>query len=241
MPALNQYAPDAVESPLMFQGWKLVTFLHWRYPIAQIRPLVPPDLELDLFDGSAWVGLVPFVVTQLRSPFIPALPWISQFPETNVRTYVRDRHGKPSIWFFTLDAARLPAVLAARTFFRLPYRWARMRVGRRKDIMQYESVRRAPFGSARNRATIRIGDAMTAEDLDIFLTARFRLYTLWGGRVAFVDAEHPPWPLHRAEVIRLEQNLIEESGVPAAAGSPLVHYSPGVDARIAPPKYLPLF
>src|SRR6185437_4647926 len=160
MPALNQYAPDAVESPLMFQGWKLVTFLHWRYPIAQIRPLVPPDLELDLFDGSAWVGLVPFVVTQLRLPFIPALPWISQFPETNVRTYVRDRHGKASIWFFTLDAARLPAVLAARTFFRLPYRWARMRVDLRKDVIHYESVRRAPFGSAQNLASIGIRDAI---------------------------------------------------------------------------------
>jgi uncharacterized protein YqjF (DUF2071 family) len=114
-----------------------------------------------------------------------------------------------------------------------------MRVARRKDVIQYESVRRAPFGSARHRATIGIGDAMTAEDLDIFLTARFRLYTLWGGRLAFVDAEHPPWPLRRAEVIRLEQNLIEESGVPAAAGSPLVHYSPGVEARIAPPRYRP--
>jgi hypothetical protein len=239
MPALRQYPPDKVEAPLLFQGWKLVTFLHWRYPPAQIRPLVPPELDLDLFDGSAWIGLVPFVVTQLRPPLAPALPWISQFPETNVRTYVRDRHGKPSIWFFTLDAARLPAVLAARTFFRLPYRWARMRVVRRKDVIQYESARRALFGSAHNRASIKIGEAMTIEDLDVFLTARFRLYTLWGGRLAFVDAEHQPWPLHRAEILRLEQNIVEASGIPAVAGSPLAHYSPGVDARIAPPKYLP--
>lgn len=239
MPALSQYPPDKVEAPLMFQGWKLVTFLHWRYPPARIRPLLPPELDLDLFDGSAWIGLVPFIVTQLHPPLIPALPWISRFPETNVRTYVRDRQGKPSIWFFTLDAARLPAVVAARTFFRLPYRWARMRVVRRNNVIEYESVRRAPFGSARNRAGIKIGDAMPAGDLDVFLTARFRLYTLWGGRLAFVDAEHQPWPLHEAEILGLEQNVIEESGVPKETGSPLVHYSPGVDTRIAPPKYLP--
>jgi uncharacterized protein YqjF (DUF2071 family) len=238
MPGLNQYPPDQIETPLMFQGWKFVTFLHWRYPPAQIRPLVPPGLDLDTFDGSAWIGLVPFVVTRLHPALVPALPWISRFPETNVRTYVRDRHGKASIWFFTLDAARLPAVLAARTFFRLPYRWARMRVDLRKDVIYYESVRRAPFGSAHNLASIGIRDAIAAEDLDIFLTARFRLYTLWGGRLAFVDAEHPPWPLHRAEAVHLEQNIVEQSGVPAVTGSPLVHYSPGVDARIAPPRYL---
>lgn len=97
MPPLNQYPPDQVETPLMFQGWKFVTFLHWCYPPAQIRPLVPPGLDLDTFDGSAWIGLVPFVVTRLRPPLVPALPWISRFPEqTCVHTFETGTAKRPS-------------------------------------------------------------------------------------------------------------------------------------------------
>src|SRR4051812_8969252 len=112
----------------MYQGWERLTFLHWRYSPAAIAPLIPPSLELDTFDGEAWVGLTPFKVTGLRPPGLPALPWLSEFPEMNVRTYVRGPDGERGIWFFSLEASRLAAVAGARLTYRLPYRWARMRV-----------------------------------------------------------------------------------------------------------------
>jgi uncharacterized protein YqjF (DUF2071 family) len=114
----------------MFQSWRWLTFLHWRYEPGEIRRLLPKGLELDTFDGSAWVALTPFLLSGLRPPFVPALPWISHFPEMNVRTYVRGPAGEPGIWFFTLEADRLAAVVGARLGYGLPYRWADMHVKR---------------------------------------------------------------------------------------------------------------
>src|ERR1700680_4523345 len=112
----------------MRQTWRDLTFLHWRYDPAVVRPLAPADLQLDLCEGAAWVGLVPFLITGLSWPGVPAVPRISEFPETNVRTYVTDRTGSRGVWFFSLDAARLPAVIGARITYALPYFWARMKV-----------------------------------------------------------------------------------------------------------------
>ena len=112
----------------MLQRWRWLTFMHWRYDAAIIQALLPELLTVDTFDGSAWVGLTPFVLAGLRLPFSPPVPWISRFPETNVRTYVRGPDGEPAVWFFTLEADRLLGVLAARALYGLPYRWSRMRV-----------------------------------------------------------------------------------------------------------------
>lgn len=97
----------------MFQRWELLTFLHWRFEPKPIRRLLPRGLTLDTFEGAAWIGLTPFRVAGLRPPFAPAIPWISRFPETNVRTYVRGPEGERGVWFFTLEAGRLVAVLGA--------------------------------------------------------------------------------------------------------------------------------
>ena len=98
----------------MLQSWETLTFLHWFYDPQIVRDLLPPDLQLDLFDGKAWIGLTPFKVVNLRPPLLPSLPWISHFPETNVRTYVRGPVGERRIWFFSLEASRLLAVIGAR-------------------------------------------------------------------------------------------------------------------------------
>src|SRR5581483_3542727 len=111
---------------ILRQTWKHLTFLHWPYDPAVVRPLVPAELELDLAAGAAWIGLVPFLLTDLTLPHAPAAPWLSQFPETNVRTYVYDKHGRRGVWFFSLDAARLTAVIGARSGYALPYYWSRM-------------------------------------------------------------------------------------------------------------------
>src|SRR5207253_428282 len=104
-----------------YQTWKWLAFLHWRFDPQEVAKLLPAGLTLDTHDGAAWIGLTPFIVTGLRAPFVPALPWISHFPETNVRTYVRGPDGARGIWFFTLEAARLAAVMGARVTYGLPY------------------------------------------------------------------------------------------------------------------------
>jgi uncharacterized protein len=216
----------------MLQRWRWLTFLHWKYEADAIRRLIPRELTLDTYDGAAWVGLTPFLLSSLRPPIAPALPWISRFPETNVRTYVRGPDGEPGVWFFTLEADRLPAVAGARLLYRLPYRWADMRVRRNGDTLEYQSARKWPFGSARTSIAIDPGEPISASDFDNFLTARYRLYTMWGKRVAFAQIDHAPWPLHSARIVRLEQNLVERSGVPPPIGTPLVHYSPDLRVRI---------
>lgn len=216
----------------MFQRWRWLTFLHWRYDPAAIRSLLPPQITLDTYDGDAWVGLTPFLLTGLRPPIAPALPWLSQFPETNVRTYVRGPDGEGGVWFFTLEAGRIAAVAGARATYRLPYRWSDMRVLRSGRIVEYESRRRWPFGTGFTSIAVQHSEPIPAGHFENFLTARYRLYTLWGTRLAFAQIEHAPWPLHSARVLRLEQNLIENSGVPRPSGEPTAHYSPDLHVRI---------
>src|SRR5260221_14152588 len=104
----------------MIQRWRSVTFLHWRYPEEAVARLLPRRLRLDTHEGQAWVGLIPLLMDEARAPGVPALPWLSRFPETNLRTYVRGPDGGTGIWFFSLDAARAPAVASARPGFGLP-------------------------------------------------------------------------------------------------------------------------
>lgn len=230
-------APSAppVPRPLMHHRWTAVTFLHWPYPPQVVQRLLPPGLEVDRADGTAWVGLVPFRMEDVRLPRLPPLPWASRFPETNVRTYVRDRHGRVGIWFFSLDAARLGAVVTARVAYGLPYFWAAMSVRRDRDRVRYQSRRRPGTAAARSRALVEVGTAFDQGELgalDHFLTARFRLYTMIAGRGAAADAEHPSWPLVRARLLDLEDDLVAAAGLPPPDQPPLVHFSPGVEVRI---------
>src|ERR1043165_4854691 len=127
---VEQYGPLCPlegRAPIMMRRWDTLTFLHWPYDPDAVARLLPPALTLETFEDSAWVGLIPFNM-RVSLPHTPSVPWASRFCETNVRTYVRDRHGRSGIWFFSLDAARLGAVLAARSTFRLPYMWSQMEV-----------------------------------------------------------------------------------------------------------------
>ena len=223
----------------MLQQWQNLTFLHWRYEPAIIQRLLPQRLEVDTFDGSAWVGLAPFVLYDLRFPFTPAAPWISRFPETNVRTYVKGPDGGRGVWFFTLEADRLLAVLAARVFYRLPYRWAAMQVRQyNEQVTEYQSERKPPFGRAHTNIAIARGERRVSGAFDNFVTARFRLYTAFGPRIAFADIEHEPWSLHSGTVLRLEENLVERSGPPAPKGEPVVHFSANLAVRIGGLQWL---
>jgi uncharacterized protein YqjF (DUF2071 family) len=242
-----------VRRPVMLQHWRRLTFAHWRYPPPAVQALLPAGLEVETFDGAAWVGLVPFLMDGVRPPGVPPAPWASRFPETNVRTYARGPDGRTAIWFLSLDAARLGAVLAARAGYALPYFWSRMSVdgapaapsgpgtaGRRDPgklgLLSYRCRRRWPGPrGARCDADVELGapfDPAELGPLDHFLTARYRLWTMVTGRLAVADAEHRPWSLRRARLLRLDQDLLEAAGLPPPEGSPVVHAAEGVRVRI---------
>ena len=220
----------------MRQSWLDLTFLHWPYEPALVRPLVPRELELDLFDGAAWIGLVPFVIDGLTFARAPAIPWLSRFPETNVRTYVIDPDGRRAVWFFSLDAARWPAVVGARLGYGLPYYWSAMKVVRKPDEVCYSSRRR----HAESHIRVCPGELLEVQnELEVFLTARFRLCAKRRGRLVSADIEHSPWPLCRAQVAELRETLIEAAGLPAGQRMPLAHFVPRIDVLIAKPVSVP--
>jgi uncharacterized protein len=238
--AYGPTCPVAVRRAVMIQRWDQLTFVHWSYPAETVQALLPEGLEVESFDGRAWIGLVPFVM-EVRLARGPALPWLSRFCETNVRTYVKAPDGTVGVWFLSLDAARLPAVIVARTTYHLPYFWSSMRVEREGDVMAYRSRRWWPGPrGASSDTVVRIGERLAADELDQrdhYLTARWRLYShrrRAGLRSAL--AYHQPWPLHRAELLRCDDELVRAAGLPDPVGPPLVHWSPGVEVRIGTPS-----
>jgi uncharacterized protein len=222
----------------MRQRWDRLTFLHWPFQPAQVERLLPNGLEAELFDGVAWVGLVPFFM-HVATGSGRMVPWISRFAETNVRTYVRNRDGVSGIWFFSLDAARLGAVAVARSTYRLPYFWSAMDVEQGGTEIFYRCRRRFPQPGPSSVARIEVGRRLGRSELDErdhFLTARWILFSGTGPTRRLARACHEPWPLYRAEATLVDDSLMEAAGLPPRAGSPLVHFSPGVDVAIGPPE-----
>lgn len=226
----------------MVHRWERLTFLHWSFEPADVQRLLPPGLTVDTYDGRAWVGLVPFQMW-VAPPRLPALPWLGRFCETNVRTYVRDEYGRVGVWFFSLEAARLAAVAAARVSYRLPYFWASMRLRQSAAQVTYTTRRRWPGprgGAAGGTVVVQPGEPIAAADvteLEHFLTARWRLFShASSGQLRYADAEHPPWELHRATLLRCDDTLVTAAGLPQPIGEPLVHYSLGVEVRIGLPS-----
>lgn len=222
----------------MLQRWDSLTYVHWPVDPDQIARLIPDELTVDTFDGAAWVGLVPFEMQRIRLPRTPALPWVGTFPEINVRTYVVLPDGRRAVWFFTLDAPRSPAVAVARAAFGLPYRWASASVERTGDVWRYRSRRRPPHDRAAMRLAVRVGDAIATDHispLEHFLTARWGLATRHLGRLWHGPVDHGPWPLCRAMIVELDDELVAAAGIhvdPGVRHAPLVHATPGVEVRI---------
>jgi len=233
--------PFVVDRVAMLQRWDRLTFLHWSYDVDVVQQLLPPGLVVEPFNGSAWVGLVPFFM-EVKIPRLGRIPWLFEFPETNVRTYVRGPSGDAGVWFFSLDAARLAAVITARSTYRVPYFWSQMRVSRQRQVMRYSARRRWPgTGHVGSLVEVEIGDPHRPDELgefDHFLTARWTLYGTWGRRLLMARAQHPPWPLYRARVLELEDGLVEATGLPGPEGPPIVHWSPGVDVRVGYPWFV---
>jgi uncharacterized protein YqjF (DUF2071 family) len=227
---INPNPPARVQFPVMLQSWNLISFLHWPVPAESLQRRLPRGLEIQTFDGSAWIGLTPFLLEGLRLPFLPAIPWLSRFPETNLRTYVHGSHG-PGVWFFALEADRLAAVLGARLSFGLPYHWSDMRVDRTGDQIEYFSSR---GGRARAHIKVRVSEEIAKPDeLAVFLTARFLLYAGRRGKLLSAAVEHAPWPLRKLQVLHLEQTLTESEHLETGAALPMALFSWGVQTRVA--------
>jgi uncharacterized protein len=235
-PGRRRFIPDRpapVRLPVMFQNWYRISFLHWPCDPALLQARLPVGLEIDTFDQTGWVGLTPFHLMGLRPPFLPAMSYVSDFPEMNLRTYVRGPSG-PGIWFFSLDAAAVAAALGARLTYGLPYYWSSMTVrATGRSRIHYTSAR---AGAAAD-ITVDVGEAIARpDDLVLFLTERYRLYTRFLGRLVMAPVEHGPWPLHRAAIVGFQETVRQAANLPAGGDAPaLVHYSPGVHVRIGAP------
>ena len=220
--------------PVMLQGWHEISFFHWACDPQLIQSRLPRGLEVDTFDGKAWVTVTPFLLTGLRPPFFPRA-FGQTFPETNFRTYVRGPKGS-GIWFFSLDAARLHAVLGARATYGLPYYWSNMQVQADRNEVFYVTER---TGLAGARIRIRKKERIeTPSLLDEFLTARYRLYSVIFSRLITAEVEHPPWQLHHLEILEFEESLRRAAALDFPTAEFFAHYSPGVDTRIGPPRFL---
>lgn len=228
---------------LLDQRWRDLTFVHWRVPAELVAPLLPVGARPDVYDGSSWVGLIPFRLTEARFGHGPALPYVGTFCETNVRLYSVDAAGRRGVVFASLESARLAFVLGARLALGLNYTWARMRMERRTDstgeVITYRTSRRwpAPRGAS-SRAVVRVGAAAVADDpLADFLTARWGLHTRRLGQTLYLPNTHESWPLVRAEVLELEDDLLAVAGLPGVASRPpdSVLFSRGVRTQFGGP------
>jgi uncharacterized protein len=229
--------PLPAGSWLQGQTWCDLLFAHWRVPEEWLRRVVPPALPLHLYDGGAWLGITPFVLKGLHLRGTPPLPWVSEFPELNVRTYV-ELGGKPGIYFLSLDAARRAAVIAARRTYRLPYFHARMRADKAGARVDYESERIDSSGPpARFRGSYAPAGSRTDDPLARWLAERYCAYTTDElGRALRIDIHHPPWPLQPAEGRLGAQGMAYQIGI-ELEGEPLLHFSARQDTLIWPLRY----
>jgi uncharacterized protein len=218
---------------IMAQTWHSLLFAHWRIDVAQLRttlrPQIPDALDIDTFQGDAWIGVVPFRMSGVRLRATPALPTLSAFPELNVRTYVT-HGGKPGVWFFSLDAANPIAVSVARAWFHLPYFNARMRCEPRDGWIEYSSERKHRGATAAKlRAKYRpIGESFHARlgTLEHFLTERYCLYAADAkGQIKRGDIQHGPWQLQPAQA-EFRENTMIRATLECGASAPLLTNEP---------------
>lgn len=256
------YSPiprERVRFEVMRMWWRDLTFVHVDYEPQVVQALLPDDLTVDTWPDDAgreraWVGLVPFEMV-VGTPGGLRLPVVGTFPETNVRTYVRDASGRPGVWFCSLEAGGLAATVTARFTYGLPYYWADMHIdrGRRAPgaVWRYGSTRRWPRGRTPDGAlpshhsAVRIADPIepsAVSDFEHFLTARWGLYsrfpsmTTRRGVTLYAPVDHGRWPLYRAELLELDDQLLAAAGLPDPVNEPLVHWTPGTEVRIGRPR-----
>jgi hypothetical protein len=227
--------PRPVRGSLLVQRWEELAFLHWAVEPAAVAPFLPAGTVPDTLDGVTYVGLIAFRMAGVGFFRGPGVPYFGTFCETNVRVYSVDPAGRRGVVFLSLDAARLLPVLIARAGLSLPYMWSRMRLSRSGDVVRYTS--RRLFSSAASELSVRVGAPVASPSpLEHFLSARWALHTRAWGRTLHMPNDHPQWPLHRAELLTLDDGLIAATGLPPFTRPPdSVLYSPGVPVTFGAP------
>jgi len=229
------------EAPwVMHQAWNDFLFMHWPVAVEQVRAVVPEPLELHLHEGTAYIGIIPFHMTDVRPRGTFNVPGVSAFPELNVRTYVIV-NGEPGVYFLSLEASHRIAVETARLTYNLPYYKATMKWSRTDGTVHYHSVRtdgRGPSAELQGTYT-PVGDYYYVQKggLKHWLSERYRLYTVnRAGDILTTDVHHLPWPMRDVEVDFPTNTMAESHGISLPDSPPIVHYSPGVDVLIWAPR-----
>ena len=223
----------------MTQVWRRLLFAHWPVPAEVLRSRLPAGLTLDTFDGQAWLGIVPFLMDEVRLHWLPGIPSTTQFAELNVRTYVT-AGGKPGVYFLSLDANSLLAILGARVTYALPYYRARFAITSQGDAIHYRCERRMST-PARCPAVFEASYQPTGPahvalpgSLEDWLTARYCLYTRRGRSLLRGEIHHAPWLLQPATAEITRNTMTEPVGIHLPASAPLLHYSERLEVLVWP-------
>jgi uncharacterized protein YqjF (DUF2071 family) len=226
--------------PLLHQSWRHLVFVHWSVPVSQLRPLVPPSLPLDTWQGQAYVGLVAFAVKDNRMTLMPPFPLLSRFYEVNLRTYVRPAAGDPGVYFFSLDASNAVIAGVARASYGLPYHaakaeWRTLRAPGQRTLFTL-SMRRLALeddtGCDLRYSTTGAPAPAVEGTLAHFLIERYVLYTASGENVSAARVHHEPYPVQGARLRTLRESLSLAAGLPKLGRPALAHYARGVDVGI---------
>ncbi len=240
----GRWPEEDVRVPVARQTWRTMTFLHWRFQPEVVQRLLPEGLRVHERDGAAWVSLTPFVLADFRLGVGPAIPRLSTFPETNLRTYVVGPDGRDGIWFLDMEVASAAAAVALRSVLSLPYRVAEMEVDEAGPV-RYRSTRRVSRGAdsatVGHDIVIAPGAPLSGTDgdaddsLDHWLAGRWRAISRPAGQLVATPVRHEPWPLRGAEVLRLDESILAHAGLARPVEPPLVRYAPGVSVSLGAP------
>ncbi|MBK1878279.1 YqjF family protein [Pelagicoccus mobilis] len=192
---------------VMQQEWLDLLFIHWEIAPADLRPYIPEGLEIDTYDGKAWLGVVPFSMREVAPRGCPKPSALCDFPEINIRTYVI-KDGKPGVWFFSLDVPHRLPVWIARSFFHLPYFRAEMQVEQHGDRTYYRST----YGERTFSATYRGLAPVTPErgSFEDWATERYCLYSQnKSGQLFRGEVQHPRWSVQTAEYEIQENTMLD--------------------------------
>jgi uncharacterized protein len=218
------------------QQWRDLLFLHWSVPIEEIRAQVPAGMQLDLFDGKAYVGIVPFVMQNILPTYIPSF-LAQNFLEINLRTYVHV-HGEPGIYFFSLDANSQLAVMGARLTFSLPYTYADIAIEKYEEQLIYYNSKRYFHENAKFSCRYQVKEKLPASEegsSDHFFLERYWLFLEKNKKLYKAQVHHTPYPAHRVEMHAIEESLIQAANMSRLTTVPeYMHYSPGVDVQMYP-------
>ena len=243
LPIQNRLAQrDLPKLPtVMHQRWEELLFLHWTFEPQIIAKVLPPRLRVDTFEDKAWLGIVPFSMRNVRPRFLPSVPGLSNFPELNLRTYVVDEHGRPGVWFHSLDTPKRLPNWIARTFFHLNYRLARIQVEEKGGLRSYRSELWMETGwdTPQEYKWDRVGEPFIAEpgSLDFFLAERYRLFAFNKKETQLMSGQvhHEPYHLQKVNLMSYSKRLFALNGLPEPGNSPVsVLASAGVDVQISP-------